>query len=122
MLVKLVPRVIDPSAPQTEHIKECEDISITRAWLEKPEDVYKVHIDPDSLWSPFTEVRGYNYQTGDPKADQSFRPYGVCLLVLDAPRKHEEIWLENGLAWIMNDQGKTIQSAAPPVFKEDMHD
>lgn len=114
MIVKLQQRVLDPTtSPYDEYLYECQDVHVRTFWLKEPDDRFHVHGVPDAVWSPFTAQRGYQLTIGDPEP-QTFNPYGVLLLTLEGPKRHTEIWIENGIAWIMNDQGKTISKAVPP--------
>ena len=123
MLVKLQRRVNDSSNPLDEYIFECQDVHLRYTWLTHADQRFEVHNDPDALWSPFTMIRGYEYPLSvsaphmEHEADQSFKPHGVLLLTLEGPNRHKEIWIENGIAWIMNNQGKTVAKAQAP-FQE----
>lgn len=117
MLVKLQPKFIDPEMPLDESIYECRDVHIRQHWIADPDERWKLHADPDALWSPYCGKRGYNLPTDKSEEDHGFKPYGVLLLTLEGPNRFKEIWIENGIAWIMNDQGKTVAKAMPPTHE-----
>ena len=121
MIVKLQRFKLDPSEPYDEYLFECEDVHIRTHWLTHPKDRWLLHSDPDQVWSPFIGRRGYNFPTGDPDDDQSFVPYGVLLLTLEGPKRYKEIWIEIGIAWMM-EKGKTVSKASPPSREDYLKD